>query len=95
MCMDNVKKPQKMSEIRISCRSRIDITGVDEILGYDDRSIVLSVCGTRTVVEGEDLRVTVLSVDEGRISACGKVNAVICEDDLPLRKGLFGRIRKG
>lgn len=92
--MDSSKKVNSSSDIRISDRARIDISGVDEILSYDEESIILSVCGTRTVVEGENLRVTVLSVEEGRISACGRINSVISEEAIPVRKGLFSRMFK-
>ncbi len=93
--MDDNRKTHSSSDIRIHDRGSIDISGVDEILSYDDRTIILSVCGTKTVVEGENLRVTVLSVQEGRISACGRINAVICEEEAPARKGFFSRMLKG
>lgn len=90
--MDTVRKPQSASDIRIINRKQIDISGVDEIFSYDESSIVLSVCGTRTVVEGEDLRVTVLSVGEGRICAVGRIDAVVCEEAAPSGKGFFARL---
>ena len=93
--MDSAKKSFSDSDIRITSMTRVDITGVDEIFSYDDRSIVLSVCGTKTVVEGEELRVTVLSVEDGRISAVGRINGVVCEEDISPKKGFLSRLVKG
>ena len=90
--MDDNKKIRSSSDIKISDRTRIDISGIDEILSYDDESIILSVCGIRTVVRGSGLRVTVLSVEDGRISACGRIDAVICEEEMPRHTGVFSRL---
>lgn len=86
--MENRTREHSSSQIVINCRSSIDITGVEEVISYDDKSIVLVVCGTRTIVEGEGLHVTRLSVEEGRVSAIGQISAVIY-DDAPVKKGGF------
>ncbi len=93
--MDGSKKIHTTSDIKITNRSSVDISGVDEIFSYDENSIVLSVCGTKTSVEGENLRVTALSVENGRVSAEGIINAVICEENVPAQKGFMSRIFKG
>ncbi len=86
--MENRTKEFGTSQIIINCRNSIDITGVEEVISYDDRGIVLVVCGSRTIVEGEQLHVTRLSVEEGRVCAVGHIGAVIY-DDVPAGKGGF------
>ena len=93
--MDSTRKIHTTSDIRIQDRASSTICGADEIYSYDENSVVLSLCGTRTVIEGESLRVTELSVENGRISLAGKINAVICEDEVPLKKGFFTSLFKG
>ena len=93
--MDNQKKSFTNSDVKIYGRNTIEVTGVDEILSYDDRTIILSLCGTRTVVEGENLRITQLSVPDGKISACGRVNAIIYEDEIKSQKGLISKLFRG
>lgn len=93
--MDGTRKTHTTSDIRITNRDTATLCGVDEIFSYDENSVVLSLCGVRTVVEGENLKVTELSVENGRISLAGRINAVICEDDVPLRKGFFGSLFRG
>lgn len=92
--MDNTKRSFSSSDIRVYNRERIEIGGVDEILSYDDRTIVLSVCGTRAVIEGENLRVTGLSVEEGKINAVGRLNGFFYEEEIKLRKGFFSKLVK-
>ncbi len=86
--MEKRVKEFSLSEVRINCRSSIDISGVEDVISYDDRSIVLVVCGVRTVVEGEELHVTRLSVEEGKVSATGHIGALIYEE-APVKKGGF------
>ena len=93
--MDETRKNHSSSDIRISDRAVIEISGVDRVLSYDEESIVLSLCGTKTGIEGECLRVTVLSVEQGRICAEGKINAVICEEEIPVHRGFFSKMFGG
>ena len=93
--MDNQKKSFTNSDVKIFGRTTAEITGVDEILSYDDRTIVLCLCGTRTVVEGEELRITQLSVQDGKISACGRINAIIYEDEVKPQRGFISRLFRG
>ncbi len=93
--MDGTRKTHMVSDIRITNRETAQLCGVDEIFSYDENSVMLSLCGVRTVVEGEGLKVTELSVDDGRITLSGRINAVICEDDVPLRKGFFASLFRG
>ena len=93
--MDVSKKNGNLSDIRIVDRSSVEISGIDDILSYDEECIVISLCGVRTVVEGSNLKVTVLSVEEGKISACGRIDAVICDNETKVKKGMFSRLFGG
>lgn len=93
--MDNSRKSFASSDIRVYNRETIEVGGVDEILSYDDRTIILSVCGTRAVIEGENLRVIGLSVEEGKIKATGRINGFFYEEEIKPRKGIFSKLTKG
>jgi len=93
--MNGTRNVFSSSDVRIYNRSSIEICGVDEIISYDDRMIVLSVCGIRTVVEGEDLRVKDLSVEDGRICASGRINGLFYDEETVQKKGFFSRLFKG
>ena len=84
-----------LSDVRISNRSSIDVSGVEQIISYDEQSIVLVVCGVKMIVEGENLVVTELSVENGKVSAKGKITAVIYEEGAVKKTGFFSGIFRG
>lgn len=92
--MDDLKNSFLSSEVRISDRGFIAVTGVEEILSCDENAVILSVSGTRTVIEGERLRVTELSLEEGKVTAVGKINAVVYEEEIKTSKGFFSGLFK-
>ncbi len=92
--MDDLKNSFLSSDVRISDRGHITVTGVEEILSCDENAVILSVSGTRTVIEGERLRVTELSVEDGKVTAVGKINAVVYEEEIKTSKGFFSGLFK-
>ena len=93
--MDNSKKTFSLSEIRVQNREKIDITGVEEIFSCDDRAVIIAVCGVKTVIEGENLHLSELSVEDGRISVTGKINGYFHQEEIKRKKGFVSRLLKG
>ncbi|MBR5516292.1 MAG: sporulation protein YabP [Clostridia bacterium] len=57
-------------------RESIVLCGVDEVLSYDEESVVMqSVLGQLTI-EGEGLNIVKLNLDEGEVCINGKLNAL-------------------
>ena len=80
------------NDILIRSRKHIDITGVKEVLSFDDREVVTVTSEGEMTVEGEDLKVGILDTDKGVVSVDGKISAVIYYDTPPKEKRkLFGR----
>lgn len=90
--MQETKRQFTESDVRLYNRSTIEIDGVDEVLGFDENSITLCVCGKRAVIEGEELKIKLLSVEEGKVSADGRINAIYYEDEVKPRRTLAGRL---
>lgn len=62
--------------ITVTQRSRIEITGVTEVIGFDAENIVLETDMGRLTVQGEALSVCDLCVEEGKIIATGNITAM-------------------
>ena len=78
-------------EIRIGMRKEMSITGVKEVLSFDESSVVLkSACGEVTV-EGSELRVGTLDTDRGVVNLAGRIDTIYYSDDRPLEKRGLGR----
>lgn len=96
MSLQNEQTTEK-NDIIIRSRKHIDISGVTEVISFDEKSVVmLTVCG-EMALEGEGLKIGVLDTDRGMVSVDGKISAVIYYDESPASEkrkrfgGIFGR----
>ncbi len=73
-------------------REGIRISGVCDVISFDEVGISLeTLCGSMGV-EGEGLRVRTLNTNEGIVEIDGKISGVYYFDNKPpQRRGLFGR----
>ncbi len=76
-------------------RMAMEITGVTEVISFDEKLILLSTEKGDLSVEGEDLRVGTLDVERGDVRLAGKINGVNYYDSQPVgtgKKGFFGKL---
>ena len=79
-------------EIFVGMRKEMRVTGVTEVVSFDENCVVLkSSCGEMTV-EGSDLRVGTLDTDRGLVSLSGKVDTIYYTDESPKEKRGLGRL---
>ena len=91
---ENITATEK-NDILIRSRGHIDITGVRDVMSFDDRAVVMMTSGGEMTVEGSELKIGVLDTDKGIVSIDGKISAVIYYDAAPTeKKRLFGRAFK-
>ena len=74
------------NDILIRSRKHIDITGVKDVISFDDRAVVMTTSGGDMTVEGDELKIGVLDTEKGIVSVDGKISAVIYYDDDPTEK---------
>ena len=74
------------NDILIRSRKHIDITGVKDVISFDDRAVVMTTSGGDMTVEGDELKIGVLDTEKGVVSVDGKISAVIYYDDDPTEK---------
>ena len=61
-------------------RESIAVTGVSEVVSFDEANVrLVTSCGILNL-EGEGLRIHVLSTREGTVSVTGKLNGVLYEE---------------
>ena len=73
-------------------REGINVSGVVDVVSFDDKGVVLeTVCGSMAV-EGEGLHVKVLNITDGRVEIEGRINGAYYFDNKPAQKrSLFGK----
>lgn len=83
----------KSSDVSLRSRKHIDVTGVEEVLSFDDVSVSMVTCCGEMTVEGSGLKIGTLDTGSGIVSVDGRISAVIYYDE-PERKEkkrVFGR----
>ena len=56
------------NDILVRSRKHIDVTGVRDVVSFDDRSVVMITSGGDMAVEGEELKIGVLDTEKGVVS---------------------------
>ena len=85
---------QKPNRHRVECtaRSAVEITAVTGVVAFDEEEIVLETEAGKMRIEGEGLRITVLSLENGVVSAVGKIDGIVYKKEPgEKRSGFFAR----
>ena len=87
-----VEKSAAVHSFSSTGRDGMVVSGVTDVVSFDDRGVVMETnCGSMAV-EGEGLHITVLNIGDGRVNIEGKINGVYYFDNTPKpKRGLFGR----
>ncbi len=78
-------------KIDLDGRSRLSVTGVQDVESFDEQAVVLYTAQGTLVVRGSDLHLRLLSLEGGQVSVEGRVDALTYEDDAPGR-GFLARL---
>ncbi len=77
--------------LTLSERSKLTMTGVSEVISFDENTVVLATCMGDLVVHGEGLQLKTLSVEGGQVAVEGTVSALQYEQARPAG-GLLRRL---
>lgn len=81
------------SSVVLTGRSFLALTGISEVVSFDERDVSLSLGedGTLLDISGEGLSIVRLSLETGEVDISGRIDAVVYTDERP-RKGLLSRL---
>ena len=82
----------KTQAIHIENRELMSITGIKEVISFNDVEIVLMTDLGELRIEGNDLRITKLNVDDGNVIIEGQIIALEYEETTMQKGGLFSRV---
>jgi sporulation protein YabP len=85
--MENIPLPHKLT---LSERKSLTVTGVKEVIRFDDTAVVLSTVLGTLEVQGQGLVLKTLSIDGGQVAVEGTVDALYYED-LRQKGGFWSR----
>ncbi len=67
-------------ELTLRERGQLTMTGVTEVVSFDDAAVVLKTTLGTLTVQGRDLQLKTLSLDGGRVAVDGSVAALVYEE---------------
>ena len=79
-----------MSSATLTGRSFLALTGIDEVISFDEQTVTLDCAGTVLAVSGENLSMVKLSLENGEVSISGRIDAIVYTDEQP-KKGIFSK----
>lgn len=81
---------RKNHTMTLENRHKAHLTGVSEVLGFDENQVTLLTDHGEIALAGEGLHVTKLMLEEGQLSVEGKIDG-IAYTQRARRRGLFRR----
>ena len=78
-------------KLTLTERSNLTLTGVTEVISFDDTAVILKTGLGTLSVHGSGLQLKTLSLEGGQVAVDGQVSALIYEDPRPAG-GFFRRL---
>lgn len=72
-----ISTEEKKDILTLENRKRLELTGVIEVISFNDEQIILNTNLGNLTIKGEELKMTKLDVQNGDIIITGKINAFI------------------
>ncbi len=79
----------KGHSLHMDDRRRMALTGIEDVISFDERSVVLASTSGVLTVEGEDLHIVKMNVDSKELGIEGKINGIAYIDKPIRRSGLL------
>ena len=83
------------SEIIMRSRGELSVTGVDEVINFDEESVCLKSVDGKMMIEGAGIKIDTLDTDRGIVRLNGRINAIYYESDPEKgKKGFLGKLMR-
>lgn len=81
-----------VQNVIIESRKKLNISGVKEVVSFDDETILLETLLGKMTVKGENLQIINFNAETGELCANGRVFAVVYMSDVKSTGGFFSRL---
>ena len=81
-------KPHNISLVN---REKIDVSGVSDIVSFDENEIILNTSLGELSIDGDNLKITKLSIDDGIVEMTGRVIGLFYAGEAKKKSKFFGR----
>lgn len=82
-------------EIALVGRGEMRISGVEEVVNFDEESVRLKSVDGELYIEGSDIKIGTLDTERGTVSLTGRINGIYyATDPEKQKKGFWGRVMR-
>lgn len=89
--MSETNQNAQIQNVIIENREKISLSGITDVISFDDETLLLNSGMGRITVKGESLKIDSFNTDSGDLAATGKVHAVVYMSDVK-QGGFFSRL---
>ena len=75
--------------LTLYARERVSLSGVEDVLRFDEEEIVCRTTLGELVLEGSSLRITSFSLEGGTLVLCGEISGIYYNDKKSKPKGVL------
>ena len=90
----NVETKDVIQNIIIENRNKMSISGVNDVLSFDDQIVILETQLGMLTVKGDDLRISKLNIDTTEVIIDGNINSINYSDKQEKKGNIIGKIFK-
>ena len=88
---EKVKAPAKPHHIILEDRSKLSVTGVEDVVSFDETEIITRTSQGNLIIRGSGLHIGKLMLDTGEVSIEGLMQELCYEEAAPVA-GLWSRL---
>ena len=88
------QSPIRSGNITLKDRASLFIDGVENVLSFDENTVILQTTLGELTIDGEEMTVSRLSVEEGKIDITGRIYGLFYTDDRVKKRSFFGKSGK-
>ena len=85
-----------MQNVVLENREKLNVTGINDIISFDDQVVILSTDLGMLTVKGSELKINKLNIDESEVKIERNIASISYRQDSPERKNerIFSKIFK-
>lgn len=79
-------------KLTLNERKELSVTGVTQVVSFDEEAVILKIGTDRLVVRGDGLHLKTLSLESGQVAVDGHISALVYEEGRPSGGGFWHRL---
>ncbi len=94
MYTEKNSQPEQEQKLILSDRKHLSISGVNDVLRFDETTASFQTSLGKLTIKGENLRMETMDVESGNVILKGKISALAYMGDSPEKSGFFNKITR-